>query len=63
MHGMHFLHRDVPPRNILRSSEFGTGLCDLGCARAVNSVEQSARTEALTPGYSLYHRRSAAAPR
>jgi hypothetical protein len=52
MHGMHFLHRDVSPRNILRSSELGTGLCDLGCARAVNSVEQSPRTEALTPGYS-----------
>ncbi len=51
MHGQQILHRDVSPRNILRSSELGAGLGDLGCARAVNSVEQSPWTEALTPGY------------
>ena len=51
MHGQQYLHRDVSPRNVLRSTELGAGLGDLGCARPVNSVEQPAWTQALTPGY------------
>jgi serine/threonine protein kinase len=51
MHRQHFLHRDVSPRNILRSSELGFALGDLGCARAFNSTAQAPQTEALTPGY------------
>jgi len=52
MHRQHYLHRDVSPRNILRSSELGAAVGDLGCARAINSTVQAPQTEALTPGYS-----------
>jgi len=51
MHRQHFLHRDISPRNILRSTEMGYALGDLGCARAVNSTTQPPWTQALTPGY------------
>jgi hypothetical protein len=51
MHRLHVLHRDVSPRNILRSTELGGAIGDLGCARAVNATDRSAATEALTRGY------------
>jgi serine/threonine protein kinase len=51
MHRQHYLHRDISPRNILRSSEIGFALGDLGCARAINSTTQPPWTQALTPGY------------
>jgi len=51
MHRQHYLHRDITPRNILRSSELGSALGDLGCARPFNSTWQPPWTEALTPAY------------
>jgi serine/threonine protein kinase len=61
MHRQHYLHRDVSPRNVLRSSELGFALGDLGCARPFNSTAQAARTEALTPGYAAPEATSGAA--
>lgn len=51
MHRRGLLHRDVSPRNILRSSELGIALGDLGCARAINSTVEPPWTQALTPGF------------
>jgi hypothetical protein len=51
MHAQHLLHRDVSPRNLLRSTELGAALGDLGCARLINSTEQPPWTEAFTPGF------------
>jgi hypothetical protein len=51
MHAQQLLHRDVSPRNLLRSTELGAALGDLGCARVINSTEQPPWTEAFTPGF------------
>ena len=51
MHRQHYVHRDISPRNVLRSTELGSALGDLGCARPFNSTLQAPWTEALTPGY------------
>jgi serine/threonine protein kinase len=51
MHRQQYVHRDVSPRNILRSREMGYAMGDLGCTRPANSIVQSPWTEALTPGY------------
>jgi eukaryotic-like serine/threonine-protein kinase len=51
MHRQHYVHRDISPRNVLRSTELGSALGDLGCSRPFNSTRQPPWTEALTPGY------------